>query len=115
MRGCLPARLFPMQIIRIVELVVEGGIVCIPRIGPNFFCTDSNARTGPKLNLLTGREREVLSKLEKSYSNQEIAASLCISESTVKTHLRNIFKKLEVHNRTEALVTIMQYANNNAS
>jgi DNA-binding NarL/FixJ family response regulator len=114
-RACLPARLFPMQIINIVELVVEGGIVCMPRMGSDFLCTELNEKNGVKLNLLTGREHEVLSMLQKSHSNQEIAQSLCISESTVKTHLRNIYKKLDVRNRTEALVTVMQYTGYNAS
>ena len=52
---------------------------------------------------LTPREREVLGWLAKGLSNSEIAAQLVISEGTVKNHLKNIYGKLEVHNRTGAI------------
>lgn len=52
---------------------------------------------------LTLREREVLSCICQSMSNQEIADKLCISVSTVKVHNRNIFEKLMVSNRTQAI------------
>ncbi len=110
-RGLLPADLFPLQIIRSVELMAEGGIVCMPRLEPNQFNMETVNNGDSKINTLTGREKEVLSLLEKSYSNQEIAESLCISESTVKTHLRNIFKKLDVRNRTQAMVTAFHFEN----
>jgi two-component system NarL family response regulator len=52
---------------------------------------------------LTGRELEVLSLLARGKSNKEIGASLFISETTVKSHLRSVFTKLNVLSRTEAL------------
>lgn len=52
---------------------------------------------------LTGRELNVLELLAKGWSNKEIGANLCISETTVKSHLRSIFAKLNVLSRTEAL------------
>ena len=52
---------------------------------------------------LTHREREVLTSLANGMSNKEIATALCISETTVKAHLRNLFLKLDVLNRTEAI------------
>ena len=52
---------------------------------------------------LTGRELNVLELLGKGWSNKEIGANLCISETTVKSHLRSIFSKLNVLSRTEAL------------
>lgn len=52
---------------------------------------------------LTGREVTVLELLGKGWSNKEIGANLCISETTVKTHLRSIFSKLNVLSRTEAI------------
>ncbi len=52
---------------------------------------------------LTGREVNVLELLAKGWSNKEIGANLCISETTVKSHLRSIFSKLNVLSRTEAI------------
>jgi DNA-binding NarL/FixJ family response regulator len=52
---------------------------------------------------LTGRELGVLTLLAQGKSNKEIGASLFISETTVKGHLRNIFAKLNVLSRTEAV------------
>ncbi len=52
---------------------------------------------------LTGRELEVLSLLARGKSNKEIGAHLYISETTVKSHLRSIFAKLNVLSRTEAI------------
>lgn len=55
-----------------------------------------------KLKLLTGREREVLSLLAKGMTNKDIAQSLFLSEKTVKNHLNNVFKKIDVVDRTNA-------------
>jgi two-component system NarL family response regulator len=52
---------------------------------------------------LTARELSVLALLAKGKSNKEIGLSLYISETTVKSHLRNIFPKLNVISRTEAI------------
>lgn len=55
-----------------------------------------------KLNL-TNREYEVLQLITKGYSNADIADHLFLSLSTVKTHVSNIFVKLEVKSRTQAI------------
>jgi DNA-binding NarL/FixJ family response regulator len=55
--------------------------------------------------LLTGRELEVLTLLASGKSNKEIGNSLYIGETTVKSHLRSIFSKLDVLSRTEAIAT----------
>ncbi len=52
---------------------------------------------------LTERETEVLRELTRGKSNKQIAASLSISESTVKVHVNNILRKLDVSSRTEAV------------
>lgn len=52
---------------------------------------------------LSKRELEILSLLAQGHSNQEIAARLFVSLSTVKTHLQNIFQKLDVKRRTQAV------------
>jgi DNA-binding NarL/FixJ family response regulator len=53
--------------------------------------------------LLTEREYEVLTMMSAGGTNSEIAARLAISESTVKSHVQNILRKLEVRNRTQAV------------
>lgn len=54
---------------------------------------------------LTGRELDVLSLLAQGKSNKEIGSRLYITETTVKSHLRSIFSKLNVLSRTEAITT----------
>ncbi len=58
--------------------------------------------------ILSGREMEVLQLMAKGAANKEIGASLSLSESTVKTHVANIFNKLEVNNRTDAVTQALQ-------
>lgn len=55
-------------------------------------------------NLLSAKEREVLARVARGLTNQQIADELTTSVSTVKVHIRNIFQKLELPNRTEAAV-----------
>ena len=57
-----------------------------------------------KIDLLTGRELEVLIQVANGKFNKEIATFLNISERTVKNHISNIFKKIEVSDRTQAAV-----------
>ena len=57
---------------------------------------------------LTARELEVLSMLARGKSNKEIGMNLYISETTVKSHLRSIFTKLNVLSRTEAITVATQ-------
>lgn len=57
-----------------------------------------------KLNSLTSRELEVLVQVANGMFNKEIAINLNISERTVKNHISNIFKKIDVSDRTQAAV-----------
>jgi len=57
-----------------------------------------------KLEILTSREKEMLSYLSKGMLNKEIAIELKISERTVKNHISNLFKKIDVNDRTQAAV-----------
>lgn len=69
------------------------------------------AATAPKANLtnlaaaisITPREQEVLQLVSEGLSNREISVKLCIAPGTVKTHLANIYGKLEVNNRVQAV------------
>lgn len=57
---------------------------------------------------LTRREKDVLLLVTQGESNKSIADKLVLSEVTVKSHLNNIFKKLNVANRTQAVLAAMQ-------
>ena len=58
---------------------------------------------------LTERERDVLTALVKGRSNKEISSNLHISEDTVKSHLKTLFAKLQVRDRTEAAVAAIRH------
>lgn len=58
---------------------------------------------------MSPREREVLSLLCDGRTNASIAAELCISEKTVRNHISNLYRKLGVHSRTEAVVLAHRY------
>ncbi len=66
------------------------------------------SRESAPQELLSERERQVLDLLAKGSANKEIAASLSLSESTIKTHVANIFQKLEVNDRTSAVTQALQ-------
>ncbi|HHW57724.1 MAG TPA: response regulator transcription factor [Clostridia bacterium] len=57
---------------------------------------------------LTPREIEILELISKGYSNKEIAQKLFLSEKTVKNHVYNIFKKLDVKDRTQAAIYMLK-------
>ncbi|MBD5782208.1 response regulator transcription factor [Pelagicoccus sp. NFK12] len=81
---------------------VQAGEQVLPE-----FIANRLSESSPR-QALTEREREVLEALLKGRSNKEIAHSLYISIDTVKTHLKTLFAKLEVQDRTEAAVTAIR-------
>lgn len=76
---------------RIAQIVLDK---FVNKLG-KFLKPDTNSN-------LTEREVDVLGLISKGYSNQAISEELCISLNTVKTHIKNIFQKLEVEDRTQA-------------
>jgi two-component system NarL family response regulator len=76
---------------------VNAGETCIPPALAARLIDSINSEP------LTGRELDVLALLARGKSNKEIGANLYISETTVKSHLRSIFTKLNVLSRTEAI------------
>ncbi|MEZ5592237.1 MAG: response regulator transcription factor [Gammaproteobacteria bacterium] len=76
---------------------VHAGETCIPP------ALTAKLAAGISNETLTRRELDVLALLARGKSNKEIGAQLYISETTVKSHLRHIFTKLNVFSRTEAI------------
>jgi two-component system NarL family response regulator len=76
---------------------VHGGQTCIQ---PELV---GKLAAGMSSEMLTSREQDVLTLLARGKSNKEIATSLSITETTVKSHLRSVFTKLRVLSRTEAI------------
>lgn len=64
------------------------------------------------LNVLTDRELDVLRWIATGMSNKQIAGQLFISEETVKVHIRNLLRKLNVHSRVAATVLYLEHTKN---
>lgn len=60
-------------------------------------------------NTLTPREKEILIWLSKGVSNKEIARKLDLTESTIKVHVQNVLKKLNLHSRVQAAIYAIEY------
>ncbi|MBW8010743.1 MAG: response regulator [Chloroflexi bacterium] len=65
-------------------------------------------RTDDELAELTNRERQVLALLISGMTNKDISETLMISTNTVKRHLKSIYRKLDVHNRANAVSVALQ-------
>lgn len=61
--------------------------------------------------LLTKREKEIIAEVSQGLCDKEIAAKIIISPATVKTHVKNIYRKLGVRNRVEASLKYLVYVN----
>ncbi|HEY7207149.1 MAG TPA: response regulator transcription factor [Gaiellaceae bacterium] len=86
----------PRDLAAAIRQAVEGTVYT----GGGVLAVQSAGDT--ELGRLTAKEQAVLRALAQGHSNREIARELWLAEQTVKFHLTNIYKKLEVANRTEA-------------
>ena len=90
----------PNQTIEAIRQVAQGRLV-FPRAAQRWMLSSREPiGSAPELSQ---REVEVLEKLARGLPNAEIAAELTVSENTVRFHLKNIYEKLNVTNRTEAV------------
>jgi NarL family two-component system response regulator LiaR len=96
------------ELIDAVRAVNAGESVLHPKIARKvlnrFAVSGTKPEGGPVVNILSERELEVLKLAAKGLSNRDIAEHLFLSIRTVQAHLGNIFNKLDVGSRTEAIL-----------
>jgi DNA-binding NarL/FixJ family response regulator len=107
-RGYIPTSLTLDVAVGAMQFVEAGGTFVPASTLTSWKHTNETAlaQDGPLRRLFTTRQAAVLECLRKGKANKQIAYELSMSEGTVKVHVRNIMKKLKVHNRTEAAVLV---------
>lgn len=107
--GYLVKRTPPARLLEAIDEVHRGHSPMsgkIARIVVEYF---QNSRApSSEAEALSKREREILELLAKGYRDKEIADALSISVDTVHSHLKNIYEKLHVHSRTEAVLKYLR-------
>ena len=108
----------PSILIKAIHMVNQGEAFVYPEIAEKLFGDmaedeDINQKAEEiwkerRGERLTAREMDVLRCIAKGFNNQEIAHSLFVSEKTVKNHLTNIFRKINVNDRTQALLFVLK-------
>jgi DNA-binding NarL/FixJ family response regulator len=107
--GFLLKRSSPEVLIEGIKVVASGDGLLAPSITRRLIQEFARQPDPPEppaapLQILTQREREVLTLVGAGLSNGEMAASLYISEATVKTHVKRILMKLGLRDRIQAVV-----------
>jgi DNA-binding NarL/FixJ family response regulator len=104
----------PAQLVDAVRVVARGDALLAPSVTRRLLDRFAHALPGspeqppPELATLTEREREVLGLLAGGLSNAELAERLFLSETTVKTHVSSILRKLGLRDRVQAVVLAYQ-------
>ncbi len=99
----------PAQLLQAIHDLHNGGSPMSSQIARKVVQTFQSLHApSPTAEPLSKREQEILSYLAKGHLYKEIAATLHLSVETVRTHLRNIYEKLHVRTRTEAVVKFLQ-------
>ena len=97
------------ELVQAIRVVADGETLLAPsvtrRLLETFISSRPPAQDQPReLDGLTPTERKVLTLIGQGHSNSEIAASLFIADTTVRTHVRHIFEKLGLRDRVQAVV-----------
>ncbi|MCM1339536.1 MAG: response regulator transcription factor [Muribaculaceae bacterium] len=116
-KGYVLKTMASVKLINAIEEVASGKIYLPTVLATRFFeyfqtsaKEESKAAEGENLlNTLTIRENEVLELLTEGINYKSIAGKLIISETTVKTHVNNIFQKLQVNDRTNAVLYALSH------
>jgi DNA-binding NarL/FixJ family response regulator len=104
--GYLLKKAVPQKIFDAIQDVLNGGSPMSAAIATKVLSLLANTQPKPGKDdySLTRREKEILQSLVKGNSYKMIAVEMLISQDTVKTHLKRIYEKLQVHSQTEAVV-----------
>jgi DNA-binding NarL/FixJ family response regulator len=97
----------PSEILKVVRAVAEGDAYFgaeIARRLTDFFSVPRPSSPAEPFPELTAREREVLDLIAQSHNNARIAKLLYVSPKTVRNHISNIFTKLQIADRTQAIL-----------
>jgi DNA-binding NarL/FixJ family response regulator len=106
-RGYLVKGARQAELLRAVRTVADGGAVFGPAIARRligFFDAAASAASSTPFPDLTEREREILDLVARGRSNHQIAAQLKIAIKTVRNHVSSVFTKIQVVDRSEAIV-----------
>jgi len=101
--GYLLKRTKPEQIVESIKELNQGGSPMSSNIARKLLNIFVHEKKATKKEVLSDRENEVLQLLADGLLYKEIADRLYIGHGTVRQHLHNIYEKLHVHNRTEAV------------
>ena len=99
----------PQQLVEAIEVVAAGDALLAPSVTQRLLARFAEALTLPEervseLSSLTDRELEVLELVAAGLSNAELAERLFLSETTVKTHVSSVLRKLSLRDRVQAVV-----------
>ena len=97
----------PEDLSRAIHTVYAGNTIVAPDLAQKMLNTFEGGRPGESARLappLTERELEVIRALSRGMSDKQIAQSLGISEKTVRNHTSNIYRKLHIFDRTQAVI-----------
>lgn len=106
--GYLIKRATPKEILSALVEVHQGGAPISSAIARKVVEFFQKKPPQPDAGNLTRREQEILAELARGYRDKEIADMLAISIPTVRTHVRNIYEKLHVRSRAEAVARFLQ-------
>ena len=97
----------PEDLARAIHTVYAGDTIIAPDLAQKMLTTFESGKTSGSSRLmppLTERELEVIRALARGKSDRQIASSLGISEKTVRNHTSNIYRKLHIFDRTQAVI-----------
>lgn len=111
--GFLLKRTRPEELISAIHTIAAGDSLLSPSVTRTVISRMArqpapDASSESRLDELTPREREVLELIGRGLSNGEIAARLVVEESTVKTHVKRILRKLRLRDRVQAVIFVYE-------